>query len=133
MSDNVKKEHVTAPKDNRPLTFKLAAWYGYIFSGMFLLYGGINIVLSFLDHSYDDLGKPIAVLAIGLVLLIPVIAYTELKVWGYWSLVGVNALVVLLSIIGFSHIENLILLVLSGIALYTLLSANTKNYLFQQH
>ena len=130
MSETMKNKRTTTKNDNRPLTFKLAAWYGYVFSGMFLLYGGINIVLGFLDRSYGDLGKSIMLLAIGLVLLIPVIAYNELKTWGYWGLVGVNSLVVLFAIIGFSHVENLVLLVLSGIALYSLLSTGTKNYLF---
>ena len=59
----------TTQDDKTPLTFKLAGWYGVVFAALFLLYGGVKLVLSFLDHNYDDMSQPVIFLFIGLGLL----------------------------------------------------------------
>ena len=119
-------------QDRRPLAFRLAGLYGYIFAIMFLLYGAVNIVLGFLDHNYTDIGKPVAILIMGLVFLAPVIAYYELKTWGYWGLVVLNGLVVVGALVNISQHYNIVPLVLSGAALYFLLSPATKDHLFKR-
>ncbi len=121
----------TKPKDDRPLTFKLAGWYGLVFAAFFILYGGVSVVLSFLDHKYDDLAKPVIILLIGLGLLVPTIAYREAKSWGYWGLIAINLAVAINAAIDYSHYENLIMLVLSLGALSTLLWPTTREYLFK--
>ncbi len=130
MTDN-KSNQQTKPKDDRPLTFKLAGWYGFIFAGIFIIYGGVKVVLSFLDHNYDDLAEPIIFLLIGLGLLIPAFGYKELKSWGYWGLIGINGVVLILAAIGYNQYENIVLLVLSAAALATLFAPATKQYLFK--
>ena len=65
-----------------PITFRVAKWYGYIFAAMFLLYGGVKVLLAFMDHNYTQLAEPLGFLIIGLVLIAPAIAYKELKSWG---------------------------------------------------
>lgn len=120
------------PQDQRPLTFKLALWYGNIFATMFILYGGIMVVLAFMDHNYDGIEQPIGFLIMGLILIAPVVAYKDLKPWGYWGLVVINGLVVVGAAIGFSEIYNIVPLVLSGVALFALFHSDTKNHLFQR-
>ena len=118
--------------DDRPLMFKVAHWYGIILSIMFLLYGGVKVVLGILDHTYNDLAQPIIFALVGLVLIAIVFAYRELKAWGWYGLVGINGLVILMALFGYSHYENIVLIILSGIALYALLSPQTKQYLFKR-
>ncbi|MDH3892476.1 MAG: hypothetical protein OEV49_15525 [candidate division Zixibacteria bacterium] len=119
----------TRPVDRHPLTITLAGFYAFMFAGLFLLYGGVKVVLSFLDHSYDDLAQPIIFVIIGLGLLVPAFAFREYKRWGYWGLVCINAAVVILAAIGYEQYENLVLLVLSGAALYTLFAPSTREFL----
>ena len=115
--------------DNSPVTVTIASIYAFVFAAFFLLYGGVKVVLSFLDHNYDDLAQPIIFLAIGLGLLVPAFAFRELKRWGYWGLVCINALVIILAVIGYQQYENLVLLVLSGAALYMLFAPATTEWL----
>ncbi len=99
---------------------------------MFLLYGGVKVVLGILDRTYNDLAQPIIFALVGLVLISIVFAYRELKAWGWYGLVGINSLVILMALFGYSHYENIVLIILSGLALYALLSPQTKQYLFKR-
>lgn len=119
-------------KDNRPLTFKLAKWYAFIFSAVFLIYGGVKVILAVLDRNYADVGQPIAFTLVGVVLISFAFAYRELKAWGWYGLVVINSLVILFAIFGYSHLENIVLMILSGIVLYSLFSPQTKEYLFKR-
>ena len=120
-------------REDRPLTYRVAGWYGFIISGIFLLYGGVKIVLSILDRNYGDLSQPILFLVLGLILISFAIAYNELKKWGWYGLIVINSLIVLSAAVGYDRYENIILLILSGAALYALFSSSTKEYLFGQH
>ena len=119
-------------KDNRPLTYMLAKWYAYVFSVVFLMYGSVKVILGVLDRNYHDLGQPIIFGLIGVVLISVAFAYKELKTWGWYGLVVINSLVILLAIFSYSRYENIILIILSGIALYSLLSPQTKQYVFKR-
>jgi hypothetical protein len=119
--------------DTRPMMFKLAVWYGYGFAGILLLYGSVRIVLSFLDHNYTDLFQPIIFAVAGLVFLAPAVAFKGRRPWGYYSLLGIVVLVIVLSGLGYHQYENLIILALSVVALFALLSSQTKDYLFGRH
>ena len=119
-------------KDNRPLTYKLASWYAFIFSAVFLIYGSVKVILGVLDRNYAELGEPIIFGLIGVVLISVAFAYKELKTWGWYGLVAINSLVILLAIFGFSRYENIILIILSGLALYFLLTPQTKQYVFKR-
>ena len=109
--------------------FNIALWFGYIFSGIFLLYGGVQIVLSFLDRNFTDLFQLIVFTIIGLVCIAFVIAFQELKQWGWYGLIGLYSIIILLGIIGYAHYENIIIAICSAIALYALFASETKNYL----
>jgi len=116
-------------KVSRPLTYQLSKWHGFIFSGIFMIYGAVNIVLSILDRNYTDLEQPFLFTILGLILIAFAIAYNELRKWGWYGLIIINSLVVILAVIGYSHIENLVLLVISLVVLYSLFSSQTKTYL----
>lgn len=112
--------------NNQPLSFKIPMWYGFIFSGIFLLYGGVSIILSFLDRSYSSFGQLIAFTIIGLVLISFAFAFKELKKWGWFGLIGINGLIILMSLFGLKHYENIIILVASAVSLYFLFTKTTK-------
>ena len=118
-------------KVSRPFTFQLARWHGFIFSAIFLVYGGVKIILGVLDRNYSDLGESLLFTVLGLVLISFAYAYNDLRKWGWYGLIAVNALVVVFAVIGYSHIENLVLLVISAVVLYALFSGQTKQYLFK--
>jgi len=119
-----------AVQDKGPLSFRAVAWLGYIFAGMFLLHGGVSVILAFLDHKYGEIMEPLMFAVIGLALLMPVMAYVALKPWGYWGLVGINGLVLLLALIDLGQIYNLVPLAMSAVALFLLFRSETKEYLF---
>ncbi len=110
------------------LSFRIAGMYGLIFSCCFLIYGAVKIVLGFLDRNYTDMGNPIFYLIVGLVLIAFVIAYREFKKWGWYGMVAINGLVVILGIVMYNHYIDIITLVLSGIVLYFLFSKSTRQY-----
>ncbi len=120
-------------KDDSPLTYRIAAWYGFIISGIFILYGGVKIILNILDRNYDDLSQPILFLVLGLVLVMFAFAYNELKKWGWYGLIVINSLIIISAAVGFRQYENMVILVISAAALYALFSSSTKEYLFRQH
>ena len=118
-------------KETRPLTFRLAGWYAFIFSAVFLIYGVVKVILGFLDHNYGQLGQPIVFGLIGVGLISVAFGYRELKKWGWYGLVVINGIVIMLALLGYSQYENIILIVLSGGALYSLLTPQTKRYIFK--
>lgn len=119
-------------KDKRPLTFNVAKWYSFIFSTIFLLYGGVSVVLAILDRNYANLGQPIIFALLGVVLISFAFAYRELKAWGWYGLVAINGLVILFALYEYSNYENIVLIIFSGIVLYSLFSPQTKECLFKK-
>ena len=107
-------------------------WYGFLFATLFMLYGGVKIILGFLDRNYAEMATPVTMLALGLVLLAPAIAFREMKTWGYYGLLVINFMVVILAAVGYQHYENLVALILSLGAVAALLAPATKVYLFER-
>lgn len=118
---------MVAERKEYPLSFRLSKWHGYAFAGTFLLFGGVKIILSFLDRTYADIGQSFLFLVLGIVLVAVVFAYRDLKAWGWYGLVGINGLVVLGALFGLSHYENVVLLLLSLGSLTTLFMTSTKS------
>lgn len=121
---------MTEKKSDKPITFNISFWWAFGFSFVFILYGGVKMVLSFLDRNYADIAQPIIFLLIGLILITLAFAYKERKQWSWYAQIGVNGLIILLAIIGFQRMENIIILILAGIAMFSLFSSSTKRYLF---
>lgn len=115
--------------DDRPWGMKLASWYSFVFAAVFLIYGGVEIILSFLDRNYAALMAPIIFTIIGLVLVSFAYAFKELRMWGWYGLIAINGLVVVFGSIGFSQHENVILAILSAATLVALFLQPTREYL----
>ena len=118
------------PAGGQPLLVKILVWWGYIFSAMYVLYGGVSIVLSILDRQYADMGKPITFLVLGLLLSMVVMAFRDAKAWGWYGLVTINGAIVVLALLSLTHIESIVLLVLAIAALGVLFAAPTKGFIF---
>ena len=116
-------------EQNRPLSFLLSLWHGYLIAGIFLLYGGVKIVLSFLDKDFSGMVSLIMFSALGLILLLIAIAYSEGKKFGWYGLISMNGLIVISTLMNYDILESIIILILSLIALFMLFKPETKNYL----
>ena len=53
-----------------PISFEIAKWLGYIFAAMYILYGGVQIILGVLDRSYSGFAQWSIFLLLGVVLLV---------------------------------------------------------------
>ncbi len=113
------------------MTFTVAKWYGYIFSIMFILYGGVKILLGFLDRNYEGVSTPFVFLLAGIVMITLCFAYRDNRPWGWYGLVVLNGLVVVLALFGLREAMNIVFLVLSLGALGALLSPSTTRAFFQ--
>ncbi len=116
----------------QPLTVKLSVWWGYIISAMYVLYGGVSIILSILDRQYGDMGKPIIFLVLGLLLTMVALAFRDKKQWGWYGMVTINGAVIVLALISLTHIESIVLLALAALALAALFAPATKGYIVER-
>lgn len=123
---------MTENKSNRPLTYRIAQWHGFIFAGVFLLYGGVTVILDTLDRNYDNLSQPILFGLLGAILISFAFAYKEMKRWGWYALVFVNSLVVIIGLLDLQQYENIVLVLFSAVALYALFAPSTREYLFHR-
>lgn len=114
------------PQPGFPWSFQLTKWYAYTLAAMFLLYGGVKLVLGFLDRTYGDVGMSALFLLAGLALVSVAAAYGERRTWGWYGVIAINALVVVLAMLNLRMVENLVLLALSAAALVLLFFPATK-------
>ncbi|NOY89036.1 MAG: hypothetical protein GXO93_06570 [FCB group bacterium] len=118
-------------KNNYPLTFNIAVWYCMVISLIFLLYGGVKMILSVLDRSYDNMGQFLIFVIIGLIIISFTLACKQLKSWGWYGLIVLNALVIINAAIGYNHPGNIIFLVLSLVTLVFLFLPSSKQLIFK--
>ncbi len=116
----------------RPITYAISSVYGFIFSMFFLIYGGVKVILAFMDHNYNSLRDPILFAIIGGVLIIIAMAYRDLKIWGWYGMIAAHGLVIVGSLFGITRPENIAILLLSGLTIYGLLAPPTKAILSPQ-
>jgi hypothetical protein len=121
---------VTDSEPRQAWMFLATKWYGYLLSLCFLLYGGVKIILGVLDRDYSDISSSVLFLILGIILITICMGYRDRRRWGWYGLIGVNAIVVVLAAIGYSQALNLIYLVLSGAALAMLFAPKTKAEIF---
>ena len=110
----------------RPLTYSYSSVYGFVFALFYLLYGGIRVILSFMDHNYDSLRDPILFTITGSILIFMAISFRDLKNWSRYGLIVVNSIAIAVALFGITQPENIVIAVLSGAALYGLLAPATK-------
>lgn len=97
-----------------------------------MLYGGVKIILGALDRQYDGIGQFGLILLVGIVIFAVVFGYREARSWGWYGLVTINVLVVIMTLLGLSDPYNLIFLILSAAALGLLFLPATKSVVFHQ-
>lgn len=114
----------------RPVTFLVAKWYGYAFAAMFVLYGGVKIILGVLDRDYTDFSQSFMFLVVGGILVAICMAFRELKSWGWYGLVVLNSLVVLAVLFNLGNALNIVFLLLSVGTLAALFAPTTKAQIF---
>ncbi len=115
----------------RPLSFLISLWHGYIISGIFLLYGGVKIVLSFLDRDFSEMGQLIVFAVLGLLLLMIVLAYDDCKKFGWYGLIGMNVVIIVSALLNYQILESIIILLFSAVSLYLMYRSETKKYLLK--
>jgi len=121
------EEHPTESGSTRPpLTFLLAKWYGYILSMIFLLYGGVSIILGVLDRDYSHTGQLLVFLGIGIVLVTVAIGFRDRKPWGWRGQIVVHGLIVIWALLHPSNPYNWILIVLSAGTIGLLFAPTTR-------
>lgn len=119
---------MTENKVHGPLTFEIAKWFGYVLAAMFILYGGVKIILGFLDHTYDDLTSWIIFLLLGILIVTIATAFRDRKRWGWKGMVGVTAVVILGAAVNLSQSLNWILLIVAMAVMVMLMAPPTKDY-----
>lgn len=120
-----------------PLTFNIASWYGFFIAVVFLVYGGVKIVLGFMDNNFENLPQLVMFTVIGIILVTIAAGFRQFQKWGWYGLIGLNCLLILGSLYDIIFaaagsslvVENIVLIILSAVALYALFSSATKNYL----
>ena len=120
-------------EENPPVLFSIIKWYGYVFALTFVLYGGVKLVLGFMDRDYEDVEQKFIFLVVGVILLTVCYAFRDLKNWGWYGMVAINGLIVLLSLIGLGSVYNVFLMVLSLGALGALFHPIVKTRVFSAH
>lgn len=118
------------PQEVRPITYKLAQWYAYIFAATFVLYGAVSLILAVLDRNYADLMTPLVLLVAGILLVVVALGYRDLRHWGWFALVAVHGLVVIRALFSLTQIDYVILALLSLISLVCLFAPPTRTYMF---
>jgi len=114
-----------------PISFEIAKWLGYMFATMYILYGGVQIILGVLDRNYGGFAQWLIFLLLGVVLLVVAFAYRDLKKWGWTGMLVLAMLMVLGSAVqlrSFS-LEGLLLLLLGLLLAGSLLAPTTRDYL----
>lgn len=112
-----------------PVSYQIAKWYGYVFAAMYILWGGVKIILGVLDRNYEDFGTAMIFLAVGIVIVAIATAYKELKKWGWAGLVAVSVLVILLSLFNVGNSLNWVLIGLSIVSLGALFAPSTREFI----
>jgi hypothetical protein len=121
---------MTDNPERQPLAYTITKWYAFILTAMYLLYGGVKLILAMLDRNYTDVNNPTLSFVVGIVLAIISYGFNIRKSWGWYGLVTVNGLIVLLAIFKLTQIDNVILLFLSLIVLACLFAAQTRKSIF---
>ena len=124
-----KQERSPEQEYTGPITYLIGKWYGYVFAAMYILYGGVKIILGVLDRNYEDFGSALIFLALGIIIVAVATGYRETKKWGWTGMVAVVGLVILWSLFDIGNELNWIILALSLVSLGALLAGSTREYI----
>ncbi|MDX9856839.1 MAG: hypothetical protein RBT76_03525 [candidate division Zixibacteria bacterium] len=111
-----------------PIAFEITKWYGYVIAAMFILYGGVKIILGFLDHTYDGLLSWIVFLLVGVVIVAIATAFRDQKRWGWTGMVVITGLMILGSAVNLAQVLNWVLLATAMAVMVLLMSPATRQH-----
>ncbi len=114
-------------KTSTPVQVEVVKWYSYIFALFYILYGGVSIVLGFLDRKYDQLQMPFIFLLLGIVLVIIAAGFSKKEQWGYKGVLGINIMIAAGCLFSLGQIESYVLLILSLATIGALMIPNSKS------
>ena len=117
-------------KPKRPWSFLVPKWHGYIIGIVYGIYGGVKIILGALDHNYEGFDQLAVFLIIGIAIFALTIGFRELQVWGWYGLVAVNGLIILMTLWGLRDLYYIFFLILSIAVLVLLFMPQTKTLFF---
>lgn len=116
------------PAQDRPVSFWIVLWHAYVLSIMFLLFGGVKLLLGLLDRQYDEMVPSGLFFGIGLVIIILAWRFRDLERFGWFGLIAVNGAIIVMSLFGMKEDSlNVVLLVSSLVVLTLALLPATKS------
>lgn len=125
MSDSAAQHE--AQSTQRPLSFIVAKWQGYVLAAMYLLYGGVKIIFGWMDNDFNHFWQFAVSLGYGGVMIQFAFAYRNLKIWGWYGLIAINSLTAIGCMATLSLEGSSALLVLSAVGLVALLWPSTRH------
>lgn len=114
-------------KPLRPLSFIVAKWQGYILAAMYLLYGGVKMIFGWMDNDFNNFWFFAIWLGYGGLMIQLVLAYRNLKIWGWYGLILFNSIAAIWCFATLSRDGSLALLVLFAVGLVALLWPSTRH------
>ncbi len=123
---------MTDKSQKLPLTYTISKWYGFLFAGTYVLYGGVSIVLDIMDRSFDNTLRSVIFLVLGIILTTVAFAYRDRKAWGWYGMMSVVVLSMLLLLPNIGALTSIIMFAISAVALGLLVVPATKNLIFKR-
>lgn len=116
--------------ENLPLQIKILSWFGIIFGSMYLIYSVVNIILSFLDRTQENLGGNFLILIYGIPIVAVSVAFMHKQKWGWFGYTLFLGLIILLSALGTKDLYGYIIGGLSLIAFIWVLTPSVRKHYF---
>ncbi len=112
-----------------PIEIKILYWFGLIFGAMFMLYGIVSIVLSFMDRTYQGIGGNFIIVVYGAPFIIASVGLKNLQKWGWIFYTALMALVLIMALFGQMDLYGILIIILMVLALAgMMLPAVRKHY-----
>lgn len=112
-----------------PITYKIALWYSFIFSSVFVVYAAVSTILAILDRNYVNISQPIMFGLLGAVLISFSFGFKELRKWGWYGLIAINSMVIIYGLFDLQESLNIVLMIFSGGVIASLFTPSTKDWL----
>ena len=116
--------------ESLPVEIKILYWFGIIFGAMFMLYGVVSIVLSFMDRTYQGIGGNFVILIYGAPFIIASIGLKNLQKWGWFFYTGLMVLVLILTLFGQVDLYGILIIILMVLALGGMMLPSVRKHYF---
>lgn len=115
---------------NLPIEIRILYWFGIIFGAMFIFYGLVSIVLSFMDRTYQDIGGNFIILIYGLPFIVAGYGLKNLRKWGWVFYTALMALVLVMSFFSKMDLYGILIIILMGLALVGMMLPSVRKHYF---